>query len=233
MKDLRLLLGTLGFVVFVTLAIAKEHVANPHWLSKGEVKALLASEPPPPASGSAEDKADLQADVDAQKSRTPAQVDEAKKDETYSVKLFTDAITPKITPQTDPVTFQFFDELNAQIATVVGESKDHWRRLRPFLGHPLTIHPVFMAGAFSYPSGHSTHSYAFATILGQIYPDQAQAFLDRAHQIAQSRVDAGVHYPTDINEGEVLGKEIAKELLAKPEFQKELQAARAEIAAQK
>jgi acid phosphatase (class A) len=233
MKDLRLIVGSLGFVAFVTVAIAKEKAPDPHWLTHDEIKALIKSEPPPPVSGSTEDKADLQADVDAQKSRTSVQIDEAKKDEGYSVRLFTDAITPKITPQTDPVTFQFFDELNAQIAKVVGDSKGHWERLRPFLGHPLTIHPLFLAAGYSYPSGHSTHSYAFATVLGQLYPDQAQAFLDRAHLIAQSRVDAGVHYPTDINEGQVLGKEIAKELLAKPDFQTRLQAAKAEIAAQK
>jgi acid phosphatase (class A) len=215
------------------VAIAKEIVANPHWLSKGEVKALIASEPPPPAPGSAVDKADLQADLDAQNSRTPAQIDEARKDAAYSVTLFTDTITPKITPQTDPVTFRFFDQLNVQIGQIVRESKAHWKRPRPYEGHPDVIHSLFPAGDYSYPSGHSTHSWAFAVILGQIYPDQAQAFLDRAHAIAQSRVDAGVHYPTDINEGEVLGKEIAKELLAKPDFQKRLQAVRAEIAAQK
>jgi acid phosphatase (class A) len=233
MKDVRLLVGSLAFVAFVTVAIAKDGVQNPHWLSHDEIKALVKSEPPPPASGSAEDKADLQADVDAQKNRTPAQIAEAKKDESYSVLLFTDSITPKITPQADPITFHFFGELNSQIGEVVTVSKEHFGRLRPFLGHPLTIRPVFMAAGYSYPSGHSTHSYAFATVLGVIYPAQAQAFLDRAHLIAQSRVDAGVHYPTDINEGEVLGKEIAKELLAKPEFQKELQAAQAEVAAQK
>ena len=233
MKDLRLLLGCLAFIAFVTLAIAKEQVANPHWLSKSEVKKLVSSEPPPPAPGSAADKADLQADLDAQNSRTPSQVDEAKKDATYSVALFTDSITPKITPSSNPVTFHFFDELNVQIGEVVKEAKAHWKRPRPYEGHPDVIHSLFPAGDFSYPSGHSTHSYAFATILGQIYPVQAQAFLDRAHLIAQSRVYAGVHYPTDINEGEVLGKEIAKELLAKPEFQKELQAAEAEVAAQK
>jgi acid phosphatase (class A) len=233
MKDVRMVIGSLGFIAFVTIAIAKETAPNPHWLSNGEVKALLASEPPPPAPDSAEDKADLQADIDAQKTRTDAQVDEAKKDANYSVALFTDSITPKITPQCDPVTFHFFDELNVQIGEVVTLSKNHFHRLRPYLGHPDVIHSVFPAGGFSYPSGHSAHSWAFAVVLGQIYPDQAQAFLDRAHQIAQSRVDAGVHYPTDINEGEVLGKEIAKELLAKPEFQKRLQAAKAEIAAQK
>jgi len=116
---------------------------------------------------------------------------------------------------------------------VVSLSKDHWHRLRPYLGHPDVIHSLFTVNGFSYPSGHAAHSYAFAIILGRIYPDQEQAFLDHARRISQSRVDGGVHYPTDIKEGEVLGREIAKELLAKSEFQKRLQAAEAEIAAQK
>ena len=70
------------------------------------------------------------------------------------------------------------------------------------------IHPIVSPpGGYSYPSGHATHSYAFATILGQSFSRiQAQAFLDRAHAIAQSRVDAGVHYPSDIREGEIVGK---------------------------
>jgi acid phosphatase (class A) len=233
MKNSRVVLGTLAFIAVVTMAWAKNAVENPHWLSHGEIKAMVASEPPPPAPGSAADKADIQAEVAAQNGRGPAQIAEAKVDESYSITLFTDLVGPKITPQNDPKTFRFFDRVNRQIAQVVHESKDHWRRPRPYQAHPDLIHPLFQAGDYSYPSGHSTHSFAFAEVLGELFPDRAKAFLDRAHQIAQSRVDAGVHYTTDIKEGEVVGKEIAKELLTKPEFRQELDVAKAEVAAQK
>lgn len=233
MKNSRTVLGTLGFVAIVTMAWAKSDVENPHWLTQAQIKAIVASEPPPPASGSAAEKADMESEIEAQTHRTAAQIAEAKLDEGYSVALFTTPIVPQITPQKDPKTFLFFDRVNRQIGEVVGESKEHWHRLRPYQAHPDVIHAIFDAGGYSYPSGHSTHSFAFATVLGEIFPDKAEAFLKRAHQIAQSRVDAGVHYMTDIKEGEVVGKEVAREMNENPEFRQELAAAKEEVAGQK
>jgi acid phosphatase (class A) len=233
MLNLRLVLGSLGFVAIVTMALAKSTADDPHWLTHDQIKAIVASEPPPPAPGSDAEKTDVQEEVAAQNSRTPAQIAEAKRDETYSIALFTYMIQPKVTPRADPVAFRFFDRVNKQIGKVVRKSKDQWKRPRPYQAHPEVIHSLFHVADYSYPSGHSTHSFAFAVVLGRMFPDQAQAFLDRAHQIAQSRVDAGVHYETDIREGEVVGKEIAKEMLANPEFEKEMHAAQAEVAAQK
>ena len=233
MKNPRLVLGALAFVAVITVAWAKGDIDNPHWLSQGEIKAIVAGEPPPPAPGSDAEKADLRLEVAAQNTRDAARIAESKKDNGYSVALFTTPIVPQITRQSDPVTFRFFDQVNKQIGQVVHESKERWHRPRPYQAHPDLIHPLFQAGDYSYPSGHSTHSFAFAVVLGEVFPDKAGAFLSRARQIAQSRVDAGVHYTTDIKEGEVVGKEIARELLSKPEFRKELDAAKAEVAAQK
>jgi hypothetical protein len=233
MNRTRFALVSLGFLTFAAWAWAKDEVKNPHWLSEGEVAAIVAQIPPPPAAGSEAEKSDLQEEVEAEKTRTPDRIAEAKLDANYSVTLFTNIVGPKLTPQNDPVTFRFFDELNKQIGEVVGAAKDHFKRPRPYLTHPDMIHPLFQAGGYSYPSGHATHSFAFAVVLGEIFPDRGAAFIDRAKKIAESRVDAGVHYTTDIKEGEVVGDEIAKELLAKPAFQQELKAAEAEVATQK
>jgi acid phosphatase (class A) len=232
MKDARLLLGMLGLAVFLTLALAKETVANPHWLSQQEIEAIVASEPAPPAAGSDAEKADMQEEIDAQTTRTPERIAEAKLDANYSVTLFTNLIGPKIASANDPVMFHFFNQVNAQIGEVAHDSKAKWKRPRPYVTHPDVIHPIFTASDYSYPSGHATHAFAFAEVLAAMFPDRATAFLDRAQAIAQSRVDAGVHYTTDIREGEVVGKEIAKELLAKPEFQRAMNAAALEVAAQ-
>jgi acid phosphatase (class A) len=233
MTKTRLAALSLGIFACAALAWAKEGGKNPHWLSQDDIAAIIASEPPPPPAGSGAEKADLQEEVDAQNTRTPERIAEAKLDANYSVTLFTNIVGPKLTPQADPLTFRFFDAVNHQIGKVVRDSKAHWKRPRPYQAHPDIIHPLFQAGDYSYPSGHSTHSYAFAIILGQIFPDRAEAFMERARKIAQSRVDAGVHYTSDIKEGEVVGHEIAKDLLANPEFQKELKAVQAEQAAQK
>ena len=233
MNRTRLALALLGILTCAALAWAKDEVQNPHWLSENDVAAIVAQIPPPPAAGSEAEKTDLQEEVEAEKTRTPERIAEAKLDANYSVTLFTNIVGPRLTAQNDPVTFHFFDELNRQIGEVVGAAKDHFKRLRPYLGHPDMIHPLFPANGYSYPSGHATHAFAFAVVLGQIFPDRAAAFLDRAKKIAESRVDAGVHYTSDIREGEVVGDEVAKELLAKPAFQQELKAAEAEVAARK
>jgi len=233
MNRTRFALVSLGSLTFAALALAKDEVKNPHWLSASDVAAIVAQIPPPPAPGSAAETADLQEEVEAEKTRTPDRIAEAKLDATYSVTLFTNIVGPKLTPQNDPVTFHFFDELNTQVAEVVNAGKNHFKRLRPYQGHSDLIHPLFPANGFSYPSGHATHAFAFAAVLSQIFPDRAAAFEDRAKKIAESRVDAGVHYTSDIREGEVVGDEVARELLAKPAFQRELKAAEAEVAAGK
>jgi len=229
---LRLVLGLSGLVAIGALAWAKSSVENPHWLTHDDVAALIHEEAPPPAPGSTADQADLQAELAAQNSRTPALIAEARADAGYSVELFTNGFSPRITPQNDPKTFRFFDRFNKQVAEIVGDLKDKWKRLRPYEAHP-EIHALFEAGGYSYPSGHASHSFAFAIVLGRLFPDKAGAFLERARQISQSRVDAGVHYETDIKEGERLGREIAQDLFAKPAFLAEFNAAKGELTEKK
>jgi undecaprenyl-diphosphatase len=73
-------------------------------------------------------------------------------------------------------------------------------RHRPFehqLGPPSTTH--------SFPSGHSTTSFACATVLAHYAPRLRIPFFALAALIAFSRVYDGMHYPTDVLTGAVLG----------------------------
>ena len=79
------------------------------------------------------------------------------------------------------------------------------------------------------PSG----SYVLAAVLGELFPDKKSALMARADAVAQSRVVAGVHYPSDIEQGKVLGQAIMTAFLANPAFQRDLAAAKSEIAAKK
>lgn len=228
-------IGAIGFVAMARGADAMVPPEPPKpkdaklWLSPEEISAIVAQEPAPPAPGSEADKADLQAELDAQTNRTPDKIAEAKADQHFSPALFYTVTGVQITKEKDPVTYLFIERLNWETMDVMSQSKEKFKRLRPYLAHK-EIHALFEVKGFSYPSGHSLGSYTNAIILGQLFPDKAQALLDKAHLIAQSRVDAGVHYPTDIGEGKAVGEEVAKELLAKPDFQAELAAAKAELA---
>jgi undecaprenyl-diphosphatase len=66
----------------------------------------------------------------------------------------------------------------------------------------------------SFPSGHAATSFACATVLSYYVPRYRVAFFALAVLIGLSRVYNGLHYPTDVLAGAVLGVLIALLLLA-------------------
>jgi membrane-associated phospholipid phosphatase len=84
---------------------------------------------------------------------------------------------------------------------------------------------------YSYPSGHSTRGTVFALLLAELFPGQREAILAKGREAGWLRVQGGVHYPSDIYAGRVLGQELARDFLHRPEFQADLAAAKAELAA--
>ncbi len=224
----------LGLLLGVTLlgfpAHAKENDANPfRWLTEAQELALSNSIPPPPAPGSEVDKADLATILAVQKSRTPEVIAECKRDEKYSYRLFESVYGSNLNAENSPKFIQMMKDGQATTHQVNDVAKKRFMRKRPYVGHPEVVKSVFTVNGWSYPSGHSMGSFTMAIILGAIFPEKKQAFLDRAAQIAQSRVDAGVHYPSDIKEGEALGKETGAEILKSPAFQADLAAVQAEL----
>ncbi|MEP6647881.1 MAG: phosphatase PAP2 family protein, partial [Saprospiraceae bacterium] len=57
----------------------------------------------------------------------------------------------------------------------------------------------------SYTSGHSTFSFAGATVLTHFFPDDAATFTAYADEAAISRIYAGIHYRFDVEAGKQQG----------------------------
>jgi acid phosphatase (class A) len=207
-------------------------VPDPHWLLPADIDAIVAGVPEPPAAGSPADQADLKTEIEVQNSRTPERSAQAKKDAVLELSLFVKDVEPSLNSKSDPKLYFFIQQLHRQEDAVNVAIKKRFQRPRPFVAHGDVIHPLGTITGFSYPSGHSTVAFCHAVILGEIFPDKAAVFLDGAKRIAQSRVVMGVHYTTDIQEGERDGREIARELLTKPEFVARLNEVKAEIAHQ-
>ena len=62
----------------------------------------------------------------------------------------------------------------------------------------------------SYPSGHAAQAYYLAHKLSDKYPKHRVELFDLAEAVATSRVDRGVHYPSDIEAGEKLAYDFYK-----------------------
>jgi len=78
-------------------------------------------------------------------------------------------------------------------------------RERPFIRHA----GISLAGApldrYSFPSGHTLHAVAFTWMAVAAFPALGIVLLPLALAIAASRVVLGLHYPTDVLVGALLG----------------------------
>ncbi len=67
----------------------------------------------------------------------------------------------------------------------------------------------------SYPAEHAVAAGAASEALAYVFPDRASYFREKAEEAAQSRVMAGVNYPSDIAAGMTLGKQVAALVIAR------------------
>jgi undecaprenyl-diphosphatase len=87
--------------------------------------------------------------------------------------------------------------------------KQHWVRERPYISH-LTIRAgTAPLDRYSFPSGHTLHAVSFAILFSVYYPPLAWIVVPFAALVAVSRVVLGLHYPTDVAVGALLGATLA------------------------
>lgn len=98
-------------------------------------------------------------------------------------------------------------------AAVTLAGKSHWNRDRPFEVDPSIKPPIAPPRGASYPSGHASSAYAAARVISVLAPELATEAYTLAAQVAVSRVYAGVHFPSDVVAGALLGTAVAEAAL--------------------
>ena len=83
----------------------------------------------------------------------------------------------------------------------------------------------------SYPSGSSTVTTVYGEAFAALEPGRATEVRRIAHEMGLSRLVCGMHYPSDVAAGEILGKAVFEAAVATPGFDADLAAARLELAA--
>ena len=91
--------------------------------------------------------------------------------------------------------------------------KHRFMRERPYTTGEIEAHgrPI---DQFSFPSGHALHAVSFTIIGVSFFPVLGWFLIPLAALIAISRVVLGLHYPTDVLVGGILGAVLAEVLLA-------------------
>lgn len=88
------------------------------------------------------------------------------------------------------------------------------RRQRPFDCCDGIRACVRVPDAFSFPSGHTLHAFAFAVLLSGLHPALAPLLWSFAGLVGLARVVLGLHFPSDVVAGMLLGMGTGSLMLA-------------------
>lgn len=191
-------------------------------------KALL---PAPPANGSPETQREIDLLLEKQKSRTDAEVARAKSEAHPNISFFNEVLGPWFNAKDAPQTMAFLKKVDSDAYPVVEAAKSYYHRPRPPFQDKRIQAAVEIPKNASYPSGHAEFGELYALILAELAPDLKDAIAARGDQIGDDRVMAGVHFPSDVAAGRMLGQALFAKFMASPAFQADLAKAKAEVAA--
>lgn len=123
--------------------------------------------------------------------RTKEEENMFKKSDQHFVKLFTEIV---------PVEEEDLIKILNLIEKPIMDLKKEINRARPWqIKKKIKDNMLksFSADTPAFPSGHSLQSYYLASLLAIIFPRKRKELFDLAESIGQSRISAGLHYPSD------------------------------------
>jgi len=195
--------------------------------------------PPPPAAGSAALAFDEEANRKALVLRGTPRFALAAEDANLlfprAAGTFSCSLNAPVTEQDTPHLYTLLRRTLGDAGASTRGAKSHYKRARPFLvNREPTCTPdeeARIGKEGSYPSGHSAAGWAWALVLAEVAPEQADALLARGRAFGQSRVVCNVHWQNDVTEGRTMGAATVARLHADPAFRADLEIARKELAA--
>lgn len=105
--------------------------------------------------------------------------------------------------------------LGGSVGTLIYKILKH-KTTRP---RPYQVHQVIVLGErpldhFSFPSGHTLHAVMATVVLGNVMPVLLVVMLPFTLLVAVSRMILGLHYPTDVIMGAVIGVTVGTVVIA-------------------
>jgi len=210
--------------------------APPGYLAASAVD-MLKVMPAAPTTGDARDEADRRIFRETRAFKdTPRwklASDDAQLGTAQMLQHFACSMDIELTPQQAPYLSRLAQRVTRDAAQSMASAKDYFKRPRPYhVDAGDTCRPREETGtSYDYPSGHATAGWAWGLALAQAVPDRATPILARARAIGDSRVVCGVHNASAVSAARFLTGATVALASATPEYQHDLAAAKAEIAA--
>lgn len=107
-----------------------------------------------------------------------------------------------------------FPVIHMLLAGLVGTLLYKWLKGKTLRPRPYEVHQdVWLTGKpldkFSFPSGHTLHAVVFSLVVLSYYPSLACIIAPFTLMVGLSRVVLGLHYPSDVLAGALIGCLIA------------------------
>ena len=193
----------------------------------------------PPADGSAQKAADLEAHRASRALRDTPRWTLAQRDSVLrfpaAAETFSCALGIAISEQDTPHLTMLLRRTLADAGLATYKAKDTYTRKRPFveLGESTCTpaEEASLAKDGSYPSGHASLGWAWGLVLAGLAPERADTLVQRGFAFGQSRMVCGVHWSSDVEAGRLVGSATVARLSADPLFHAQAALAKAEIAA--
>lgn len=229
------ILAALTLAACATAAPTPPPVVHPTTAERNPAVQVDASVfiPPPPAANSALEIAERAIVRGPWSAERRAQALEDNAIDPFAA--FDSVLGPQFNGASLPATLAVLDRAGRAAGFAGDPVKFIHRRPRPFVTDssitPCIPDDERLRASFSYPSGHAALGFAWGLVLTELVPSRADALIERGRDFTWSRVVCGVHYPSDVEAGRTVAAAAVARLHADPDFQRQLAAARTELAA--
>lgn len=147
--------------------------------------------------------------------------------------IFGEACGLELSAEGTPETWKLLTDYILTVQQIRVRPKAYFHRQRPFEyfnDHVLTIwEEDELRGEGSYPSGHTIRGWSCALLLAELVPEKAEALYARGWQYGESRVIAGAHWQSDVDNSRAAASIAYAKLQTSKEFRKQVAKARAEL----
>lgn len=233
----------LGMILAAVCAVAapahaRQATDPAGYLDHVALQALADAVPPAPVAGSAQDIADVAA---SDRLRALENTDRwmlatrhAELRPALALAHFDCALGFRVTAEDSPRLVSILERILNDANEAAELAKARAFRARPVGADPerpacTVVSPAGRASP-SWPSGSATVGAAYGEAIAALDPEHATEATRIGHEIGVSRMVCAMHYPSDVAEGETLGKAAFQRIAASPAYQADAVVAREEIA---